>query len=163
MMFLHYFVMGAWIVTLTTFLLAPPGVGLNFTPSQVGWIYSTLAVGGFVGPLLVGLLADRWFAAERVMSGLSLLSAGLLFAAGWWCEGQIEQVAAAKQLNEGAARSAADAAFGPLFGIMLAYAVCLLIASTLANVLALRNLRDPGRSFGSVRMWGTMGWIAAGF
>lgn len=163
MMFLHYFAMGAWIVTLTTFLLAPPGVGLSFTPSQVGWIYSTLAVGGFVGPLLVGLLADRWFAAERVMSGLSLLSAGLLFAAGWWCEGQIEQVAAAKQLSEGAARSAADAAFGPLFGIMLAYAVCLLIASTLANVLALRNLRDPGQSFGSVRMWGTMGWIAAGF
>ena len=80
MMFLHYFTMGAWIVTLTTFLLAPPGVGLNFTPGQVGWIYSTLAVGGFVGPLLVGLLADRWFPAERVMSGLSVISAGLLFA-----------------------------------------------------------------------------------
>jgi nucleoside transporter len=158
MMFLHYFVMGAWIVTLTTFLLAPPGVGLNFTPGQVGWIYSTLAVGGFVGPLLVGLLADRWFAAERVMSGLSLISAALLFAAGWWCEGRARVVAGAAD-----ARAAADAAFGPLFGIMLAYAVCLLITSTLANVLALRNLRDPNQSFGGVRMWGTMGWIAAGF
>jgi nucleoside transporter len=158
MMFLHYFVMGAWIVTLTTFLLAPPGVGLNFTPGQVGWIYSTLAVGGFIGPLLVGLLADRWFAAERVMSALSLISAGLLLAAGWWCEGQAQVVAGAAD-----ARTAADAAFGPLFGIMLAYAVCLLITSTLANVLALRNLRDPGQSFGGVRMWGTMGWIAAGF
>lgn len=158
MMFLHYFVMGAWIVTLTTFLLAPPGVGLNFTPGQVGWIYSTLAVGGFVGPLVVGLLADRWFAAERVMSGLSLISAALLFAAGWWCEGQARVVAASAD-----ARAAADAAFGPLFGIMLAYAVCLLITSTLVNVIALRNLRDPGRSFGSVRLWGTVGWIAAGF
>src|SRR5438477_7004864 len=86
MMFLHYFVMGAWIVTLTTFLLAKPGVGLNFAPAQVGWIYSTLAIGGFLAPPLVGLLADRWFAAERVMAGLSLLSAGLLVAAGWWCE-----------------------------------------------------------------------------
>ena len=92
MMFLHYFVMGAWIVTLTTFLLAPPGVGLNFTPGQVGWIYSTLAVGGFVGPLVVGLLADRWFPAERVISALSLISAALLFAAGWWCETRTEVV-----------------------------------------------------------------------
>jgi len=41
--------------------------------------------------------------------------------------------------------------------------VCLLISSTLANVLALRNLRDPGKSFGGVRLWGTVGWIAAGF
>jgi nucleoside transporter len=162
MMFLHYFVMGAWIVTLTTFLLAKPGVGLNFAPSQVGWVYSTLAIGGFIAPALVGLLADRWFAAEKVMTGLSLLSAGLLVAAGRWCETQAAAVAAAAEHGKAATRAAADAAFGPLFGVMIVYAVCLLLGSTLVNVLAMRNMHDPGASFGRVRMWGTVGWIAAG-
>jgi nucleoside transporter len=163
MMFLHYFVMGAWIVTLTTFLLEPAGVGLNFTPGQVGWIYSTLAIGGLIAPLFVGILADRLFAGERVLGVLSIVSAGLLAAAARWCEQRAGVVAAAAAGGPDAVRAAADASFPPLFLVMLAYAVCLLITSTLSNVIAMRNLTDPGRSYGGVRLWGTMGWIAAGW
>ena len=164
MMALHYFSLGAWIVTLTTYLLAPPGVGLHFTPVQVGWVYSTLAFGGLVSPLFVGILADRLFAAERVMAALSFVSAGLLAAAGWWCQANGGPVAAAFQTaGEAAGQAAVGRAFGPLFGLMLGYSLCLLINSTLANVLAMRNLHDPGRMFGGVRLWGTVGWMAAGF
>jgi nucleoside transporter len=76
---------------------------------------------------------------------------------------QVAAVAAAAEHGEAAARAAADAAFGPLFGVMIVYAVCLLLGSTLVNVLAMRNLHDPGQSFGRVRLWGTVGWIVAGF
>ncbi len=161
MMFLHYFVMGAWIVTLTTYLLAPPGEGLHFTPTQVGWIYSTLAIGGLISPLVVGLLADRFFPAERVMAVLSLAGGGLLLMAAGWCAERAAAVAAA--VGPDAARAAADASFPHLFWLMLAYAVCLLMNSTLANVLAMRNLDDPPHQFGGVRLWGTIGWLLAGF
>lgn len=210
MMLLHYFSMGAWIVTLTTYLLAPPGVGLHFTPGQVGWIYSTLAIGGLISPVLVGILADRLFAAERVMALLSLASALLLAAAAGWCQTNAGPIADAFRaagerevagdrpflaawdefvsaevadprservrelrdqikgpLERAAAdpvlRAAVDDAFGPLFGIMLVYSICLLMNSTLANVVAMRNLADPAQKFGGVRLWGTVGWMLAGY
>ncbi len=69
MMFLQYFALGAWIVPLTRYLqTAPVEGGLGFAPSQVGYIYMTFAVGALVAPLVVGLLADRWFAVERVIA-----------------------------------------------------------------------------------------------
>lgn len=210
MMFLHYFVMGAWLVTLPTYLLAPPGVGLNFTPSQVSWIFSTLAIGGFVAPLFVGLLADRFFSSERVMAVLATAMALLLGAAGWWCESRAQPIEAAfrdagqaetvdgrpfldawdeyvsleerdpqgertrtlrKQLAGPRERIASSASlqndvhetYRVLFLIMLAYCTCMMMNSTLANVMGMRNLADPPRHFGLVRLWGTVGWLIAGF
>src|SRR5262245_16888120 len=87
MMFVFYFSLGAWAVTLSTFLmLAPTRGGLNFTTAEVGWVYSTFAIGGVIAPLFVGLLADRLFPAQRVLGVAGLVACGLLATAGWWCD-----------------------------------------------------------------------------
>jgi len=87
MMFVYYFSLGAWAVTLSTFLMsAPIKGGLNFSTVEVGWIYSTFALGGLLAPLFIGLLADRLFPAQRVLGVAGLVCAALLFAAGHWCD-----------------------------------------------------------------------------
>lgn len=87
LMFLQYGIMGLWTVTLPTFLKAGPQEGgLNMSAQDVGLLYSTLALGAVVSPLLVGVLADRLFASQRVLAILHLVGAVLLFAAGRTCE-----------------------------------------------------------------------------
>lgn len=89
MMFGQYLVIGSWMVTLATYLMSSPiKGGLNFTASQTGWIYSTVALAGILAPLLIGLMADRLFASEKLMGCLHLLGAILLIAAGGWCQRQ---------------------------------------------------------------------------
>ena len=85
MMFGQYIIMGAWLVTLGTYLMASPSRGgLNFPPSYAGWIYSALAIAGIISPMFVGLLADRLFSAQKLMAFFHLTGALLLGAAAWW-------------------------------------------------------------------------------
>jgi nucleoside transporter len=87
MMFLFYFAVGSWAVTLSTYLMSVPiKGGLNLSTTEVGWVYSTFAFGGMLAPLLIGLLADRLFAAERVLGVTGLACAALMFAVRWWCD-----------------------------------------------------------------------------
>jgi nucleoside transporter len=180
MMFLFYFSVGAWAVTLSTYLMsAPTRGGLNFTTTQVGWVYSTFAFGGMLAPLAIGLLADRLFAAQRVLGVAGLVCALLLLAAGWWCDSNYprmadayHQAAAAESVLDPPAldrvnddpevRRVAAETFRPLFGLMLAYCVGLQVGITLTTVITLRNLPDPG-GFSRVRLYGTLGWIVAGY
>lgn len=203
MMFAFFFGMGSWVVTLSTFLMsAPVKGGLNFSTAEVGLVYSTFAFGGILAPLVIGLLTDRLFRGERVLGVASLLAAGLLLAAGRWCDDAFPRMdaayraAAAGQLvdgrpaldllpavNDGSAdsdvrdrvraaldrvnddpkvRRVAAETFGPLFGLMLAYCACAQLALTVSTVVTLRNLPDPAHDFGRVRLFGTVGWIAAG-
>src|SRR5689334_20587518 len=86
LMFLQYFVMGLWAVTLGAFLMGSPHEGgLNMTARHVGLIYGTMALGATVAPLFAGLLADRLFATQRVLAFLHLLGAGILAVTLWWC------------------------------------------------------------------------------
>src|SRR5688572_1880345 len=135
MMFLFFFSVGAWAVTLSTYLMsAPTRGGLNFTTTQVGWVYSTFAFGGMLAPLAIGLLADRLFAAQRVLGVSGLVCAALLFAAGWWCDVNFPRIddayrkaalaepaldpAALDRVNDDAeVRRAAAETFRPLFGL----------------------------------------------
>jgi nucleoside transporter len=205
MMFAFYFGLGAWVVTLSTYLMSSPlRGGLNFSTAEVALIYSTFAFGGMLAPLVIGLLTDRLFRGERVLGVTSLLSAGLLLAAGLWCDANAPRMdaayraAAARELVGGrpaleqldrvngshapaddplrdeirhaldrvnddpAVRRVAAETFRPLFGIMLAYCVCMQLAMTLTTVVTLRNLADPAHTFARVRLYGTVGWIAAG-
>ncbi len=151
MMFLQYVGLGAWIVPLTRYLpLAPAKGGLGFSPTEVGFVYMTLAVGGLVAPFVVGLLADRWFAAEKVIRWAHVLMAVFLGLAGWWCD-----------THKGNAANPA-AAVGPLILMMLVYSIGCQITLTLANVISFRNLRDSDATFGFVRLVGTFGWIVGG-
>jgi len=107
MMFLFFFGLGAWVVTLSTYLMsAPIKGGLNFTTAQVGLIYSTFAFGGMAAPLSIGLLADRLFRAERVFGVASLIGAVTMAAAGWWCDVTFPRMDAA--YREAAARHIVD-------------------------------------------------------
>lgn len=152
MMFLQYFILGAWIVTLGKYLQTPfESGGLDFAPTSVAGIYSTFAIGGLVAPLFTGLLADRFMAAERLLSILHILMAGLMAGCAWWCN-------AYRGPNADPA-----AAYWPLFGLMLAYSIACMATLTLTNVIGFRNLVDPKAKFGQIRLFGTFGWIIAGF
>src|SRR5262245_1616026 len=152
MMFGQYVVLGAWVVPLATYLLArPDDGGLGFTPAQTAWIYSTTALVGLFSSLLLGLLADRLFAAQRLLGVLHLAGAGILFAAGRFCSAQQEA------LRSG---DAPGSAFPVLMALMVANAFVTMLTLALCNVTGFRNLREPKKSFGSVRMYGTLGWIA---
>jgi nucleoside transporter len=151
MMFLQYFGLSAMIVPLTRYLQTAPGEGgLGCAPTQVGYIYMTFALGAIVAPLVVGLLADRWFAVEKVIAGTHALMAALMGAAGRWCH-----------TCGGAGADPADAV-GPLFALVLGYAIGTQITLTLSTVISFRNLPAGAGVFWYVRLTGTFGWIVAG-
>lgn len=165
MMFLFYASLGSWAVTAGTFLLKSPDAGgMGFTTQQVGWIYSTFALGGMLATPLVGLLVDRLFRADLVFAIASLACGGLLFAAGSWCETSqpllnSAYAEAGNDFDHPLMRAAASESFRTLFAIMLMQSFCLQIALTVSTVLSLRNLPDPSHQFSRTRMFGTVGWV----
>ena len=77
MMFLEYFIWGAWYVTMGTYMVS----NLHATGLEIGATYSALAIATMISPFFVGLIADRFFAAQRIMGVLHLIGALLLFLA----------------------------------------------------------------------------------
>ncbi|HVA48514.1 MAG TPA: MFS transporter [Pirellulales bacterium] len=134
MMFLQYFVWGSWGVAAGTYMVET----LRFPGKNVGWIYNSLAIAAMISPLLVGYVADRFFATEKILSFLHIVGGGLL-------------IAAAQQTE-----------FPRLMAVMVAYAICFMPTLALTNSISFHNIRDPQREFPAIRVWGTIGWIAAG-
>jgi nucleoside transporter len=153
MMFGQYLIYGAWAVPLASYLLTPPDRGgLGFTPAETSWIYSGTAIAGLLAPAVLGLLADRLFAAQRLLGVLHLAGAAILLAAAWFCSHQQELLRTA----DGPTR---DFTFAVLMTLMLANAFVVILTLALCNVTGFRNLKQPKRSYGSVRLFGTVGWI----
>jgi nucleoside transporter len=134
MMFLQFFIWGAWYVTLGTWL----STALHFSDQQIGWAYGTTAIGAIVSPFFVGLIADRAFATQRLLGVLHLLGAALLLFA------------------------SSQTSFLPLYVVVLLYALCYMPTLALTQSLAMRQMQDPKQEFGLVRVFGTLGWIVAG-
>lgn len=134
MMFLQFFIWGGWFVTLGTFLSST----LSATGSQVGMAFSTQSWGAILAPFVIGLIADRFFNAERILAVLHLLGAVLLF-----------------QLYR-----AAD--FSAFYPYVLAYMMVYMPTLALVNAVAFRQIKDPALEFSRIRVWGTVGWIVAG-
>ena len=134
MMFLEYFIWGAWYVTLGTWLAR----GLHFSGAQIGLAAGTTAVGAMVAPFFVGLLADKLFDTRLVLAVLHGLGAVLLFFA------------------------SRQAAFGALYPLLLLYCLAFMPTLALTNSLAFRQMREPQQEFGPIRVLGTAGWIVAG-
>ncbi|HEY1859470.1 MAG TPA: MFS transporter, partial [Gemmataceae bacterium] len=86
MMFLQYFVWGAWGVAIGTYLLSlPTQGGLNFSGNLTGWIGAAIPIGAMISPLFIGLIADRLFSTEKVLAVLHLVGAALLVWAAYTC------------------------------------------------------------------------------
>jgi len=134
MMFLEYFIWGAWYVTLGTWLSQT----LQFSGAQVGVAAGVTAIGAMVSPFFVGLVADRLFATQRLLAVLHGLGAVLLFAA------------------------SRQTSFTPFFVLVLIYSLCYMPTMALTNSLAFRQMREPQTEFGPIRVLGTAGWIVAG-
>jgi nucleoside transporter len=134
MMFLEYFIWGAWYVTVGTWLAS----SLHFTGQQIGLAAGTTAVGAMIAPFFVGLIADKLFATQRVLAALHLLGGILLFLAS-------QQIV-----------------FSRIYPLLLLYCLCFMPTLALTNSLAFRQMSDPKLEFGPIRVLGTAGWIAAG-
>jgi nucleoside transporter len=134
MMFLEFFIWGGWFVTMGSYL----GTTLAASGAQIGLAYATQSWGAIIAPFIFGLIADRYFNAERVLAATHLLGGVLLLAV---------------------ARSATFPAFYPL---LLVYMILYMPTLALVNAVAFRQLRDPSREFSTIRVWGTIGWIVAG-
>lgn len=138
MMFLQYFVWGAWFVTLGTYLGANIGEGKPFSEGFIGYAYSTAAIGAIISPFFVGMVADRFFASQHMLAVLHLVGAGIL----WSLTGIQEQWV--------------------FYGVMIAYFLCYMPTLALTNSLSFHHLDDPGKEFPGIRVLGTIGWIIAG-
>jgi nucleoside transporter len=134
MMFLEFFIWGGWYVTVGTWL----GKGLNFNDHQIGIVAGTTAIGAIVSPFFIGLIADKLFATQKVLAALHAIGAALLF----WASMQ--------------------STFGPLYALVLLYAIAYMPTLALTNSLAFRQMRDPKIEFAPIRVLGTFGWIVAG-
>jgi nucleoside transporter len=135
MMFLQYAVWGVWGVSIGGYLYN----ALRFDGNQVGWIGSTTALAAMISPLFVGYVADRFFSTEKMLAALHFVGALLLLAAAF-----------AKE-------------FHVLFPIMQAYALCYMPTLALTNSISFANIADAKRDFPGIRVWGTWGWIIAGW
>jgi nucleoside transporter len=155
MMFGQYLILGAWAVPLATYLLTPPEHGgLGFSPRQTSWIYSATAIGALLAPLMLGLLADRLFATQRLLGVLHFVGAGVLFAAARFCSIQQESL---RTSDDPLAEN--QWTFAIFMALMLANALITILTLSLCNVTGFRNLREPKKSYGRIRMFGTLGWI----
>jgi nucleoside transporter len=140
MMFLQFFVWGSWYVSMTGFMI-PSGMG-----GLIAAAYSVGPIAAILSPFFLGLIADRFFATERVLGAMHLLGGAVLCAA----------PAVASAFNP----ETQSAWTHPFTLILLAHMLCYMPTLGLTTTLAFHNLPNREKQFPLVRVWGTIGWIA---
>lgn len=134
MMFLEFFVWGSWYVTLGTYL----GTYLTASGTQIGAAFSTQSFGAIIAPFIIGLIADRFFNAEKILGFLHLIGAVLMFLL----------------------FQAPD--FRVFYPFLFLYMVLFMPTLALVNSVSFNQMKDPEKEFSIIRIWGTIGWIASG-
>ncbi|MGQ9576915.1 MAG: MFS transporter [Thermoguttaceae bacterium] len=138
MMFLQFFIWGAWWVAVAGYANGLPTIGgLPEGGTLVGLIVATIPLGAIISPLFVGYVADRLFATQHLLSALHAVGAVCLILAGFQTQ------------------------FIWLFLFLILHTLCFMPALALCNSLAFRNIDDPNK-FPRIAMFGTIGWIVAG-
>ena len=133
MMFIEWFIWGAWFVPLWQFLNTN-----GFTPTEIAWSYACTAIAAIISPILVGSITDRFFPAQKVLSVMLLAGAVLMYFAAQQTE------------------------FSSFFPLLLLYSLTYMPTIALTNSIAFSNVEDVERDFPRIRVLGTIGWIASG-
>ena len=133
LMLLEFLIWGAWFVTMGTYL-----GNLGFTGGQIGNAYITTAIAAIISPIFVGMIADKFFPAQRIMGILHLAGAALMY----W----VSTITSP----------------GLFFWALLAYALCYMPTLALANAIAFNQMKDSEKEFPVIRAIGTLGWIVVG-
>jgi nucleoside transporter len=134
MMFLEFFIWGSWFVTLGTFL----STNLNASGGKIGEVFSTQSWGAIIAPFIIGLIADRYINAEKILGFLHIAGAVLMY----------------QMYN------AAD--ISVFYPYVLVYMILYMPTLALVNSVSFNQMKDPEKDFSSIRVWGTLGWIIAG-
>jgi nucleoside transporter len=140
MMFLQYFVWGAWWVTLGTYLSTAQNSDGDrlFSDAFVGAAYGTASIAAMIAPFFVGMIADRFFSTERILFVLHVVGAVILY-----------YLATLKSPEL-------------FYGVLIAYFLAYMPTLALTNSISFHHLNDPARQFPGIRVLGTIGWIVAG-
>ncbi len=134
MMFLEFFIWGGWFVTLGTFLTN----NLAATGAQGAKVFSTQSWGAIIAPFIIGLIADRYINAERILGALHIIGAILMY-----------QMYNADNISV-------------FYPYVLVYMILYMPTLALVNSVSFRQMGNPEKEFSSIRVWGTIGWIVAG-
>ncbi|MDA9245225.1 nucleoside permease [Polaribacter sp.] len=134
MMFLEFFIWGGWFVTMGSFL----GSNLNASGAETGMAYSTQSWGAIIAPFIIGMIADRYFNAEKILGVLHLVGAVLMYM------------------------MAQSTEFSTFYPYVLGYMIAYMPTLALVNSVSFNQMSDPAKQFPMVRVWGTIGWILAG-
>ncbi|MFP4845144.1 nucleoside permease [Winogradskyella sp. PE311] len=134
MMFLEFFIWGGWFVTMGSFL----GNNLSASGAETAMAYSTQSWGAIIAPFIIGLIADRFFNAEKILGILHIAGAILMYLM--------------SQTTE----------FSVFYPYVLGYMIAYMPTLALVNSVAFNQMNDPAKQFPHVRVWGTVGWILAG-
>jgi nucleoside transporter len=133
MMFLEFFIWGSWFVTLGTFL----GNNLKASGGETAAVFSTQSWGAIIAPFIIGLIADRFFNAEKILGVLHLIGAVLMY----------------QMYN------ATDVSL--FYPYVLSYMILFMPTLALVNSVSFNQMKDPEKEFSTIRVWGTIGWIVA--
>jgi len=134
MMFLEFFIWGGWFVTMGMYL--PNALGAS--DGEIATAYSTQSWGAIVAPFIIGLIADRFFNAEKILGVLHIIGAILMY--------QISQTTE----------------FNAFYPYILGYMIVYMPTLALVNSVAFNQMKDATKEFSYIRVWGTIGWIIAG-
>lgn len=134
MMFLEFFIWGAWFVTLGTFLSA----NLKVSDQQISLAFSTQSLGAIIAPFIVGLIADKYFSAQKILGLIHLAGAAIMYFL----------------------YSTTD--FAAFFPLLLIYMILYMPTLALVNSISFAQMKSPTKEFSGVRVWGTIGWVIAG-
>lgn len=133
MMFLNFFIWGIWFVTMNSYLGS-----IGATGAEVGQAYSTQSWGAIIAPFIIGIIADRYVAAQKMLGLLHIAGAVLMYLL-------------YKQEH-----------FTGFYSCLLPYMILFMPTLALVNAIAFKQLTDPEKEFSFYRVWGTIGWIVAG-
>ncbi len=134
MMFMEFFIWGSWFVTMGTYLAST----LKASDSQNALAYGTQSLGAIIAPFIIGLIADRFFAAQKILGVLHLAGAALMY-----------YISSQDQFTQ-------------FYPGLLFYMILYMPTLALVNAVAFKQMTTPEKEFSFVRVWGTIGWIVAG-